>query len=383
MFIEPRFVVLVALCWTTLSLVPARFRSHTLAAWGLAFYALFAPQALWLVAGLTLVAYVCVGQRAKWIGIALLVGLLAYFKRPAGLTAAGGALAPLGDSPLVPLGFSYLALELIHYMVERSRGRIKDRSLPDLAAFVFFFPCRVAGPIKRYGDFTASVAGANGSARDVYIGCFRILAGLFKKVVLADLLNGVAATADAATTPDQAWKAMAAYSLALYMDFSAYSDFAIGVSRVMGIRVPENFNWPYLSTNIQDFWNRWHMSLSTWVRDYVFSTVGRQLFKTSLRQRPGVIATSSYLATFLVVGAWHGLAVNFIVWGAYHGVLVTLFHFYKAWLPESVATSRVYQSRLVSAAGVLITFALVTIGLVFFRMDVPHAVRVLRLMLLV
>jgi membrane protein involved in D-alanine export len=96
-----------------------------------------------------------------------------------------------------------------------------------------------------------------------------------------------------------------------------------------------------------------------------------------------VIATSSYLATFLVVGAWHGLAVNFIVWGAYHGVLVTLFHFYKAWLPESVATSRVYQSRLVSAAGVLITFALVTIGLVFFRMDVPHAVRVLRLMLFV
>ena len=380
MFIEPRFVVLVALCWTTLSLVPARFRSHTLAAWGFAFYALFAPQALWLVAGLTLVAYVCVGQRAKWIGIAILVGLLAYFKRPAGLTTAG-ALVPLGDGPLVPLGFSYLALELIHYMVERSRGRIRDRSLPDLAAFVLFFPCRVAGPIKRYGDFTASVAGADGSARDVYVGCFRILAGLFKKVVLADLLNGVAATADVATTPDQAWKAMAAYSLALYMDFSAYSDFAIGVSRVMGIRVPENFNWPYLSTNIQDFWNRWHMSLSTWVRDYVFSTVGRQLFKTPLRQRPGVIATASYFATFLVVGAWHGLATNFLVWGAYHAVLVTLFHFYKAWLPESVSTSRVYQSRLVSAGGILFTFALVTIGLVFFRTDVPRAVRVLRLML--
>ena len=103
---------------------------------------------------------------------------------------------------------------------------------------------------------------------------------------------------------------MAAYSLALYMDFSAYSDFAIGVSRVMGIRVPENFNWPYLSTNIQDFWNRWHMSLSSWVRDYVFSTVGRQLFKTRLRHRPGVIATASYFATFLVVGAWHGLAIQ-------------------------------------------------------------------------
>ena len=91
MFIEPRFVVLVALCWITLSIAPARFRPHTLAVWGVAFYALFAPQALWLVAGLTLVAFVCVGRRTKWVGIALLVGLLAYFKRPVGLTAAGGA----------------------------------------------------------------------------------------------------------------------------------------------------------------------------------------------------------------------------------------------------------------------------------------------------
>ena len=205
MFIEPRFVVLVALCWITLSIAPARFRSHALAVWGVAFYALFAPQALWLVAAVVVLAFVCVGRRAKWVGIALIIGLLAYFKRPLGLTGIGGAaLAPLGDSPLVPLGFSYLALELIHYMVERSRGRIKEHSLPNLAAFAFFFPCRVAGPIKRYGDFTASVAQANGSSRDVYIGCFRILAGLFKKVVLADLLNGVAATAESATS--RSWR---------------------------------------------------------------------------------------------------------------------------------------------------------------------------------
>ena len=290
MFIEPRFVVLVALCWITLSITPARFRAHTLAVWGLAFYGLFAPQVLWLIAGVVAVAYVCAGRRTKWIGIALVVGLLAYFKRPLGLNGAAagaGALAPLGDSPLVPLGFSYLALELIHYMLERSRGRIADRSLANLAAFAFFFPCRVAGPIKRYVDFTSSVRQANGSAEDVYRGCFRILAGLFKKVVVADFLNGVAGGVGTATTSQQAWGAMAAYSLALYMDFSAYSDFAIGISRVMGIRVPENFNWPYLSTNIQDFWNRWHMSLSFWMRDYVFTGVGRQLFKTRLRNRPG------------------------------------------------------------------------------------------------
>jgi alginate O-acetyltransferase complex protein AlgI len=381
-FIEPRFLVLVALCWITLSIVPARFRSHTLAYWGVAFYALFAPHAIWLVAGVVLVAYVCVG-RTKWAAIALLVGLLAYFKRPLGLTDAAdvGALAPMGDSSLVPLGFSYLALELIHYVVERSRGRIVEASLPNLTAFALFFPCRVAGPIKRYGDFTASVSQANGSAEDVYRGCFRILAGLFKKVVLADVLGRVAATIATVTTPQQAWRAMVAYSLALYMDFSAYSDFAIGVSRVMGIRVQENFNWPYLSTNIQEFWNRWHMSLSFWARDYVFASVGRHLFKTRLRARPGVIATTSYFATFLVVGAWHGLALNFLIWGAYHGLLVTMFHFYKAWLPDSIATSRVYRSRLVSGGCTLLVFGLVTIGWVLFRMDLPSAVRVLRLML--
>jgi alginate O-acetyltransferase complex protein AlgI len=381
-FIEPRFVVLVALCCITLSIAPARFRAHTLAFWGVVFYGLFAPQALWLVTGLGVVAYVCAGPRTKWIGIALLVGLLAYFKRPAGLMgAAAGGLASPTDSLLVPLGLSYLSLELIHYMIERSRGRITDRSLANLAAFVFFFPCRVAGPIKRYGDFTASVAKAHASAEDVYQGCFRILSGLFKKVVLADALSTVAANVVTARTPGQAWTAMAAYALALYMDFSAYSDFAIGVSRLMGVRVPENFNWPYLATNIQDFWNRWHMSLSSWVRDYIFSTVGRQLFKTPLRRRPGVIATASFFATFLVVGAWHGLALNFLVWGAYHGLLVTVFHFYKGWLPEIVATSWLYRSRLASVAGAVITFALVTIGLVFFRMDLPQAVRVLRIML--
>ena len=383
MFIEPRFVVLVALCWITLAVAPARFRSHALAAWGVVFYLLFAPGALWLIAAVVAVAYACVGRRSKWIGIALVVGLLVFFKWPARTVATAGAattLAPMGDSPLVPLGFSYLALELIHYMVERSRGRIADRSLPNLAAFALFFPCRIAGPIKRFNDFTASVAQAPGSAVDVYHGCFRILSGLVKKVVLADLLNGVAATIDVATTPEQAWKATAAYSLALYMDFSAYSDFAIGVSRVMGIRVPENFNWPYFSANIQDFWNRWHMSLSTWMRDYVFSSVGRQLFKTPLSERPGVIATASYSATFLAVGAWHGLSINFLVWGAYHALLVTLYHFYKAWLPESVAANRLYQSRLASVGSAGLTFALVTIGLVFFRMDVPHAMRILRLM---
>jgi alginate O-acetyltransferase complex protein AlgI len=380
-FIEPRFIVVVVLCWITFAVVPVRFRPHVLTGWSLVFYGLYAPQAIALVLAVSLLAYFVAGRRNKWIVIAVVTGLLLYFKRPAGAAIAGAVTDLQGGSPFVPLGFSYLALELIHYAIERGRGRIRHGSLVDLLAFALFFPCRVAGPIKRFNDFTSSVAQANGSAADVYHGCFRILCGLFKKAVLADALGRAAGTISMSTTRWQAWEAMLAYSLSLYLDFSAYSDFAIGVSRLMGIRVPENFNWPYFSSNIQDFWNRWHMTLSFWVRDYVFTNTGRQLFKTRMKARPGAIAATSYLATFLVVGAWHGLSPNFLVWGAYHGVLVTAFHFYKTSLPLSVATSAFYQSRAAALAGMVVTFLLVTIGWVFFRMDVPSAVRVLRLML--
>ncbi len=380
MFIEPRFLFVAALCWITFSVVPARFRAHLLVGCSLLFYALYAPRAVGIVLAVTLLAFIAADLRQKWVTIAIVVGLVLYFKSPIG--AAPGAPTDMldGASPFVPLGFSYLALELIHHAIERARGRIRGGSIVDLAAFTLFFPCRVAGPIKRYNDFTASVAGSAGSARDVYHGCLRILSGLVKKAVLANALTRPAGLTLTATTAADAWGSMIAYALWLYLDFSAYSDFAIGVSRLMGIRVPENFNWPYFASNIQEFWNRWHMSLSSWVRDYVFTNLGRQLFKTRLKARPGVIAATGYFATFLVVGAWHGLAPHFLVWGAYHGVLVTATHFYKAWLPDRVIESRFYQSRVVSWAGMAFTFVLVTIGLVFFRMDLPNAARVLRLM---
>jgi alginate O-acetyltransferase complex protein AlgI len=382
-FIEPRFVLVTVLCWITFAVTPSRLRSHALVGWSIVFYLLYAPQALVFVAAAILFTYLAAAGRRKWIVILVIGGLLAYFKRPAGLagTASAGALDLQGGSVLVPLGFSYMALELIHYAIETSRGRIRQASFVDFAAFALFFPCRVAGPIKRFNDFTASVATAECSSVDVYHGCFRILSGLIKKGLLADPLARASAGVVTATTTGQAWEAMFAYSLSLYLDFSAYSDFAIGVSRLMGIRVPENFNWPYFSSNIQDFWNRWHMSLSFWVRDYVFTNTGRQLFKTGLKASPGAIAATSYLATFLVVGAWHGLSLNFLVWGVFHGLLVTAFHFYKLALPDRIASSRFYQSRAASIAGMGVTFVLVTIGWVFFRLDLTAAGRVLRLML--
>lgn len=371
----------MAACWGTLFAVPRPLRSHTLAFWGAVFYLYYAPSVLWLVAALVLVTFFTAGPRAKWIAIGLVMGLLAYFKVSGDWLAVGGegGVTALTGGALIPLGFSFLSLELVHYSMERGRGRIRDASLADLAAFALFFPCRVAGPIKRYADFTASVAKAELLPQNLTQGCLRILAGLVKKVA-ADFLGRAAVNPGAASRQLDAWESMLAYSLQLFLDFSAYSDIAIGISRLMGITVPENFRSPYLSANIQEFWTRWHMSLSAWVREYIFLSFGRVLFKTWLKRYSAVIAAISYLAAFLFVGAWHGLTPNYMVWGAYHGVLLAAYHLYKTSIPLSLATSPVYQSKLVSWSGTALTFLAVLIGWVFFRMELGEAARMLRLM---
>jgi len=381
--LDPRYLVLVAVSWLAFFSVPPRFRPHVLTGSGLVFYTLYAPIAGCLAAALVVFTHLLTrepGRRSTAIAVVICVGLLAYYKWPRGFVIAGADLADVrSGGPLVPLGLSFLALELIHYAVERRRGRIRSGTLLDLAAFAFFFPCRMAGPIKRFNDFTASVLSAERSSDNISEGCLRIVGGILKKVALADVLGRKAATIALAATPLEAWTVMVAYSLQLYLDFSAYSDIAIGVSRLMGIRVPENFRWPYASPNIQDFWNRWHMSLSWWAREYVLMVFGRALFKR--RWNATVIASVCYLATFLVVGAWHGLTASFLVWGAYHGLLTASFHFYKTVLPVRIAASPIYQSRAAAWGGAAVTFVLVTIGWVFFRMDLPGAIRVLSLML--
>jgi alginate O-acetyltransferase complex protein AlgI len=224
------------------------------------------------------------------------------------------------------------------------------------------------------------VSRANISIENLYHGGLRIMAGLFKKVALADFLGLTVAEVSYVATPLHAWKVVLAYSLQIYLDFSAYSDIAIGLSRLMGIRVPENFRAPYLSENIQEFWNRWHISLSSWVRDYIFMEVGRRLFKTHLRSRSTVVAAACYLTTFTVIGAWHGLTPNFLVWGVYHGLLLVGYHLYKTWLPTAVVTHRLYQSRAGAWAGIGLTFFFVTVGWVLFMVDLPKGLNLLHLM---
>jgi alginate O-acetyltransferase complex protein AlgI len=242
-------------------------------------------------------------------------------------------------------------------------------------------PCRVAGPIRRYPEFVGEMQRAAPTADDEYRGVLRILLGLAKKFVVADTLSLTVAELEAVRTPSHAWIVVLAYGFQLLFDFSAYSDLAIGFSRMLGIRVHENLNYPYLASNIREFWNRWHISLSHWVRDYVFVPTGRRLFATALRPHPAVIAAISYVVTFAIVGAWHGLTASFLVWGIYHGVLLSVHHVFQAHLPMALAGSRWYRSPAAAALGCAFTVLCVTIGWLPFMTDLDRARQLFRLMI--
>jgi alginate O-acetyltransferase complex protein AlgI len=363
--------------------VPAARRSAVLAFWGAVFYVLYAPASAPLIFGLIVTAYL-IPSRFWIVPAGLSLGTLAFYKlatRSAGLSTLAAQSPSAGSRVLLPLGLSFLAFELVHFCVERKRGKIGDVTLADYLAFTLFFPCRVAGPIKRYPDFSRAVAEAAPSAATVYAGLLRIMLGVLKKVALADLLGLTVGELAYASTPAHIAKVVLAFTFEIYLDFSAYSDMAIGVSRLFGIGIPENFRAPYLSQSIQEFWTRWHISLSSWIRDYVFVPFGRWAFTTRLRRTPTLIAVLSYLVSFLAVGAWHGLTANFLLWGLYHGTLLSAHHVYKRSVPARLSSSAFYHSASAKLASVALTFGFVAAGWEFCLTEDPaQAARLLRVM---
>jgi alginate O-acetyltransferase complex protein AlgI len=232
-------------------------------------------------------------------------------------------------------------------------------------AFILFFPTMVAGPIKRYQDFLPKL-------RDISLdwvldwqrGITRILAGLVKKFAVADVLTaytnhlnvGDIARANRGVLP--LW--ILAYGIKIYADFSAYSDIAIGSARLFGIKVPENFDWPYLQTNISDFWRHWHISLSTWLVDYVFIPLGGSRVKVER-------IYANLLVTMLVSGILHGAGVNFIVWGLLHGIMLAVHRWWRRVRGDAEPT------RVGRLASGLLTFVCVNLAWAFFCMDVKTA----------
>ena len=264
----------------------------------------------------------------------LTTGLVAHFNPAWGAALEKSAGVVLPAAP--PLAISFFAFEFIHYLYEVRKGAAPIRNPLHFTLFSIFFPSLVAGPIKRFGQFIPSLeAGAAGvGAEDLAVGLRRIAMGFFKKVVIADNLtsylelnvgsyNTVHLAQFAAEGIVWRWFYLVLIALRILLDFSGYSDIAIGLARLLGIQLPENFNWPYAAKSIQDFWQRWHISLSSWIRDYVYIPLGGN--------RHGVVRKIfNGLFAFALCGLWHGPAWNFVVWGLYHGTGLAICANYRA-----------------------------------------------------
>ncbi len=301
-------------------------------------------------------------RRVMALGIALNIGLLAVYKYAnfavdnlnTVLAALGAAPIPLAPIAL-PIGISFFTFQAFSYVidVERRDGPVQKNPL-DVALFVSLFPQLIAGPIVRYRDVAAQIVERTIAREGFTRGVERFLIGLGKKMLIA---NTVAVPADAifAIPADQltagvAWLGVVCYALQIYYDFSGYSDMAIGLGLMLGFHFLENFNYPYISRSMTEFWRRWHISLSTWFRDYLYIPLGGN-------QRAPARTYFNLVVTFFLCGLWHGAAWTFVIWGLYHGLFLVI---------ERLGAGR-WLERWPAPARHGYALAVVLVGWVFFR----------------
>lgn len=270
------------------------------------------------------------GAARGWLvaGLVLDLGCLAYYKY-SGLLARlmeSAAGTPLGFiAPVLPIGISFFTFTQIAFLVDAYHGKVADRNLPRYLLFVTFFPHLIAGPIIHHASMMPQFAAASLGRMPLHAlraGLAIFLVGLVKKVVIADSCAAfVGPVFDNAMDPRlgsaDAWLGVLAYTFQIYFDFSGYSDMAIGLSRMLGVALPENFNSPYRATSIADFWRRWHMSLSAFLRDYLYIPLGGN-------RRGPVRRYVNLMLTMLLGGLWHGASWTFLVWGGLHGAYLVI-----------------------------------------------------------
>jgi D-alanyl-lipoteichoic acid acyltransferase DltB (MBOAT superfamily) len=305
-------------------------------------------------------------------GIAGNLAVLAYFKYAGFLIANFDALTGANYAVvniILPLGVSFITFQKIAFLVDSWSGDVKRVDFLHFALFVTFFPQLIAGPIVHHAEIIPQFEGRKDArirSSDVAIGVTIFCIGLFKKAILADGLSAYANPVFAAAATGerldffQAWGGALAYTFQLYFDFSGYSDMAVGGARIFGIVLPMNFNSPYKATNIVDFWRRWHMSLSRFLRDYVYFPLGGN--------RNGEVRRFVNLfATMVIGGLWHGAAWTFVVWGALHGAYLIVNHAWRAARARlAPAFSMGWAGRRLAQA---VTFAAVVVGWVYFRAE--------------
>lgn len=258
---------------------------------------------------------------------------------------------------ILPVGISFYIFQALSYVVDVYRKDVRaQKNLFSFALYISMFPQLVAGPIVRYSSVDKEISARVCTFEDVYHGICRFIFGLGKKVIIADILgqavDSVWALPDSNLSTPLAWAGAVLYTLQIYFDFSGYSDMAIGIGRIIGFHFPENFVKPYTAENLTDFWRRWHVSLSTFLRDYLYIPLGGN--------RKGAVRTYiNLLVVFTICGLWHGAAWNFVVWGIYHGLFRMLEYFLKD----------KFHFCCSGIVGRVFTLFVVCLGWVFFRAE--------------
>lgn len=353
-------------------LTPWRARSALILLFSWVFYAWWRPDFLGLLIGVTAVSYgfalaIGAGTSAVWrhrllcAGVTLNLLALGYFKYANfGIETLNAALAAMGfqaiafSHVLLPIGLSFYIFHAISYLIDIYRGEAPPaRNFIDFAAFIALFPHLVAGPVLRYHLLAEQFRGRVHSLERFSRGCVVFMIGFCKKVLIADSVAPLVEAAFSATAPTfaDAWLGALAYTVQLFFDFSGYTDMAVGLALMIGFVFPENFNDPYVSQSITEFWKRWHMSLSNWLREYLYISLGGN--------RKGRIRTYINLfLTMLLGGLWHGANWTFVLWGAWHGSILMLERYWE---------QRWGKPLLPGTLRVLKTMLFVIIGWVLFR----------------
>jgi alginate O-acetyltransferase complex protein AlgI len=362
----------------TYYLVPRKFKNLTILLFSIFFYSWGAPKFIFVILGTTFIDFHLVkwmsGMKTRLhrrlllsLSVSINLGLLFYFKYSNffvenfnHLLSAFGIEGVSWTRLVLPIGISFYTFETITYVVDvyrRVHGPLKN--FWDYQLYIILFPKMIAGPIIRYHQLADQITdrSENETTDNRLTGFYRFVIGLAKKVLIA---NHMGIQADQILSTDlssigssTAWIGILAYTFQIYFDFSGYSDMAIGLGRMIGFRFPENFNNPYISQSITEFWRRWHMTLGAWMRNYLYIPLGGNRVKTK-----GRLYLNLWLV-FLASGLWHGASWTFVFWGAFHGFMLVL---ERGFLLK-------FYTKIGRLPSTVITFLIVVVGWVFFRID--------------
>ena len=360
----PLFLPLVLILYYSTRL--PRLRNTVLLCFSLLFYAWGEPKWIFVMLLTVTVNYLCGlmisrsenkfrRAAAMILGVSLSLGFLVYFKYFGFFSDIVTSLMGIENTfnkPVLPIGISFYTFQVLTYTVDVYRGKVPvQKSFSKLLMYVSFFPQLIAGPIVNYTDIAPSLDERHENWEEVYQGFIRFFIGFSKKVLLA---NTCGVITDKLTALDSmsvagSWLITVAYAFQIYFDFSGYSDMAIGMGHMFGFHFFENFNYPYISKSVTEFWRRWHISLGTFFRDYVYIPLGGNRVSVAKNIR-------NILIVWFLTGFWHGASWNFIAWGMYYGLLLLAEKFLLKGL----------KKKLPDVVNIAMTFLLVLIGWVFF-----------------